>query len=92
MSADCFQKMDASRFRQAVADLHSIVGRGKGRIEVTHPECEDCVLISKAELESLERALQIFSETLEFQQMSKQIAEIAFASGAPNNQFNALAD
>jgi hypothetical protein len=40
-------------------------------------------LISKAELESMERALQIFAETLEFQNMSRQIAEIVAAAGGP---------
>jgi PHD/YefM family antitoxin component YafN of YafNO toxin-antitoxin module len=46
-----------------------------GRVEVTRRGCPDaCVLISKAELEAMERALQIFAESLEFQQMSSQIA------------------
>ncbi len=92
MSVDHFQTVDVPRFRQALADLHAVVGRGKGRVEVTHPDCDDiCVLISKAELDSLERALQIFSETLEFKQMSEQIAEIAAAVGTPSVQTSAPA-
>ena len=84
MSADCFQCLDVTRFRRARANLHELVGCGKGRIEVTRRGCEDvCVLISKAELESLERALQIFAESTEFQQMSNQIAEIVAAAGGP---------
>ena len=48
---------------------------------MTRRGCDDvCVLISKAELESLERALQIFAESTEFQQMSSQIAEIVAAA------------
>jgi PHD/YefM family antitoxin component YafN of YafNO toxin-antitoxin module len=84
MSAECFQSIDVTRFRRALANLHEVVGCGKGRIEVTRRGCDDvCVLISKAELESLERALQIFAESAEFQQMSRQIAEIVAASGGP---------
>ncbi len=88
MSADCFQSLDVTRFRRALANLHEVVGCGKGRIEVTRHGCEDvCVLISKAELESLERALQIFAESAEFERMSKQIAEVVAATnggaGAP---------
>ena len=86
-AADCFQNLDVDRFRQAVADLHEIVGTAKGRIEVSRQGCADvCVLISKAELDSLERALQIFAETVEFEHMSKQIADIVAAAGGPTPQ------
>ena len=82
MSSDCFQNLDVTRFRRALANLHELVGCGKGRVEVTRRGCPDaCVLISKAELESLEQALQIFAESVEFQQMSNQISEIVAASG-----------
>ena len=50
-----FQTLDLTRFRQAMAKLHEVVGCGKGRIEITRRGCGDaCILISKAELESLE--------------------------------------
>ena len=86
MSSDeCFQTVDVTRFRRALADLHQRVGCGRGRVEVTRRGCIDvCVLISKAELESLERALQIFADGVEFDQMSRQIAQIvAAADGQP---------
>jgi PHD/YefM family antitoxin component YafN of YafNO toxin-antitoxin module len=73
-----------TRFRRALADLHEVVGTAKGRIEISRRGCDDvCVLISKAELESLERALAIFAETVEFEHMSRQIAEIVAAAGGP---------
>jgi hypothetical protein len=82
MSADCFQSLDVTRFRRALANLHEVVGCGKGRIEVTRRGCDDiCVLISKAELESLEKALEIFADSSEFQTMSRQIAQIVAAAG-----------
>lgn len=81
MSGDCFQNVDVTRFRRALTELHELVGCGKGRVEVTRRGCPDaCVLISKAELESMERALQIFAESLEFQQMSSQISQIVAAA------------
>ncbi len=84
MSADCFQTLDVTRFRRTLASLHERVGCGCGRVEVTRKGCDDvCVLISKRELEGLERALQIFADTLEFQQMSGQIAQIVAATGGP---------
>ena len=30
MSADCFQSLDVTRFRRALANLHELVGCGKG--------------------------------------------------------------
>ena len=93
MSADCFQTLDVTRFRRALADLHQAVGCGCGRVEVTRKGCDDvCVLISKAELESMERALQIFAETVEFAQMSEQIAQIVAAAGGPRPNGSATAD
>ena len=81
MSGDCFQNVDVTRFRRALTELHELVGCGKGRVEVTRRGCPDaCVLISKAELESMERALQIFADSLEFQQMSNQISQIVAAT------------
>jgi hypothetical protein len=86
MSADCFQTLDVTRFRRTLANLHGLVGNGKGRVEVTRRGCDDvCVLISKCELESLEQALRILSETVEYQQMSQQISEIVAASGGPES-------
>jgi PHD/YefM family antitoxin component YafN of YafNO toxin-antitoxin module len=92
MSAECFQTLDVTRFRRALANLHEAVGCGRGRIEVTRRGCDDvCVLISKSELESLERALEIFAESIEFQQMSRQIAEIVAASGGAATNGDAAA-
>jgi hypothetical protein len=82
MSSDCFQNLDVTSFRRSLANLHELVGCGCGRVEVTRRGCDDvCVLISKRELESLERALQIFAESAEFERMSRQIAEVVAATG-----------
>ena len=82
MSGDWFQTMDLTRFQQAVTNLHELVCCGKGRIEITRPDCDEvCVLISKTELESMERALQIFAGSSDYQQMATQIAEIVAMAG-----------
>ena len=77
MASDCFQNLDVTRFRRALGSLHELVGCGKGRVEITRRGCDDvCVLISKAELESLEQALNIFAESAEFTRMSAQVAQV----------------
>ena len=56
--------------------------RTKGRVEITRPGSEQrCVLISQEELQSLERALEILSDTDEVRSMCGQIAQLAAATG-----------
>jgi PHD/YefM family antitoxin component YafN of YafNO toxin-antitoxin module len=75
-----FQTLDVTRFRQAMAKLHEVVGCGKGRIEVTRRGCDDvCVLISKAELESLEQALEILSQSADYKSMCENINQLVAA-------------
>ena len=82
MSAGCFHTLSIVQFLRAADDLHTRVARGHGRIEITRDGCEEvCVLISKAELESLERALEILAETTEFRAMCQRLASVAAASG-----------
>jgi PHD/YefM family antitoxin component YafN of YafNO toxin-antitoxin module len=72
-----FQTLDVTRFRQTLANLHDAVGCGNGRVEVTRKGCADvCVLISKAELESLERALEILAESAEYKAMCDNLTSV----------------
>ena len=88
MSAGCFHTLNLVQFRKLCDELHSRVARGHGRIEITVEGCDDiCVLISKAELESLERALEILSETDNFRTMCESLANVAASStAAPASQ------
>lgn len=88
MSAGCFHTLNLMQFRQLCDELHSRVARGHGRIEITVEGCEDvCVLISKAELESLERALEILAETPDFRSMCESLSSVAAStSEAPASQ------
>lgn len=78
MSAGCFHTLSVTQFRTTVDELHGRVAQGHGRIVITRDGCDDvCVLISKAELESLEQALEILSGTADFQAMCKTLAAVA---------------
>jgi hypothetical protein len=85
MLTDTFQKLDVSRFRRALTKLHETVGCSKGRIEVTQEGSDEvCVLISKCELEGLERAIEILTECCEYRAMCDEVAQVAAAaSGWP---------
>jgi hypothetical protein len=79
-----FATVELLQFRRALARHHAEVARGFGRIEITCPDRPDvCVLISKTELESLERALEIFSATADYQSMCREIADCAAAVCPP---------
>lgn len=75
--ASGFQTLDVTRFRRALASLHEQVACGHGRVEVKRKGCDDvCVMISKAELEALERALEIFAECAEYKQMCDTLSKL----------------
>ena len=61
-----------------LAELHELVTRSKARIEITRPGSDDrCILICREELESLERALAILSDTDDVRNLRVQIAQLA---------------
>jgi len=73
---------DVSLIASNLAHLHEFVSRTKGRVEITRPGSDDrCVLISQEELHSLERALEILSDTDEVRHMCGQIAQLAAQTG-----------
>ncbi len=78
MSVRHFECYEVRHVGRSLEKLHEDVVRFKGRIEITRDGCDDCcVLISKAELESLEQALAILSNTDGVRAMSGQIAQLA---------------
>ena len=73
---------DVSLIASNLPQLHEFVARTKGRVEITRPGSDDrCVLISRDELASLERALEILSTTDEVRDMAEQIAHLAAQTG-----------
>jgi PHD/YefM family antitoxin component YafN of YafNO toxin-antitoxin module len=68
-----------------LAQLHEFVTRSNARIELTRGGSDDrCILISAAELASLERALEILSDTAAVRDVRDQIAQLAAATGPAN--------
>jgi hypothetical protein len=62
--SDSHQTLDLERVRRDLHVLHDRITQSWGRIEITNSDGsnERCVLISKAELETMERALEILCE------------------------------
>jgi len=75
---------DVSLIASNLTSLHEYVTRTNARIEITRPRSDErCVLISKQELTSLERALEILSDTDDVRDLRGKIADLAAATG-PN--------
>ena len=81
MSGKPHQTVDVTRFHQALDKLHEVVGTSRGRVEMTREGCDEvCVLISKCELEALERALEILTECSDYKSMCDEVTQLAAAT------------
>ena len=84
MSGPCFHTLGLGQFQSIVEESHARVARGHGRIEITRDGCDDvCILISKAELDALERALEILSQTADFREMCEIVTSVANSTSLP---------
>ena len=73
-----FQALDITRVRRTLAKLHEQVACGSGRVEIRRRGCQDvCVMISKCELEALEKALEILSECENYKAMCETVTQVA---------------
>jgi len=73
---------DVSVIAGNLAQLHEHVTRTLERIEMTRPGSDErVIMISKRELESLEQALEILSDTADVRELSNKIAQLAAATG-----------
>jgi hypothetical protein len=78
MSGESFQTLDVTRAGRALRRLHTQVSGAKGRVEIKRRGCDDvCVIISKTELDALEQALEILSDTADFKNMCANITQLA---------------
>lgn len=73
------EKTSLQELREHLADLVKLVAQGRQRVTVQTPG-GDVVLVSKVEIESLERALNIMSETAEFKAIAHSLHRIAAAT------------
>ena len=77
MQAASFETLDVKRAQQDLAKVHERVINGTGRVELTRDGCDErVVLISKAELEAMERALDILSDTDAVRAMRTTLARV----------------
>ena len=79
MTEQSAHRFDVAFAAGVLAELHEQVIRRQKRFELTR-DGESCVLISKHELESLERALEILARTDTYRAMSRKIAQLATQS------------
>lgn len=79
---DCLQVL---RAQTDFVELHERVLRHKGRIQI---DCDtgSCVLISKDELDTLERALEIFADSDCVQQLCTALSQLAAQTGTTPSQ------
>ena len=80
-----FLTVDGRKFQSRLLELMCRTASEKGRIEITNCGGGDCILISKAELESLERALEILSNTAAGQAMHRTIEHFAMLAAQGNS-------
>jgi hypothetical protein len=80
--SDSHQTLDLERVRRELHLLHDRIARSWGRIEITSSDgsLDNCVLISKAELETMERALEILCELPGGKQICEGITRVADVS------------
>jgi hypothetical protein len=70
-------RVDMTKVGKSIRRMHDRVCAQRGRVEITRAGCDDiCVMISKAELQSLERALQIFADSASFAEMADDLKRV----------------
>ncbi len=85
-----FQRLSVHQFHSELLDLLRDIACKTGRIEIVgdNGQC-DCVLISKKELDGLERALDVLAETHEVKALCDHIAQFAQMDNELDNEMPA---
>jgi PHD/YefM family antitoxin component YafN of YafNO toxin-antitoxin module len=74
--------VDMTKVGKVMRKLHDQVCGSKQRVEITRPGSDDvCVMISKKELESLEQAMAVLTDTDAFLATCDQIKKLIAAAG-----------
>lgn len=76
-----FVSLNLNQVQSDLLKLYQSVACQKGRVEIVDGagSCE-CVLISKVELETLEHALELLSDTDDVRALTSRLAELAQAA------------
>ncbi|HYE17710.1 MAG TPA: hypothetical protein VEA69_04655 [Tepidisphaeraceae bacterium] len=75
-----FGSVSVHQAKEALNQILSHVCSAKTRMEIVGADGHACVLISKDELESLERALEILANTSEVRKIATQIAALTYTA------------
>jgi hypothetical protein len=73
---ESFIEIEIDRLPPDLRDLHHLVVGQIGRIELRDGDGAACVLISKSELDALEQALDILSETKDVREMREELSRL----------------
>lgn len=78
MGETSFQSLDLDHVQGQLLSIYERIACEKGRVEIVRNDgaC-DCVLISKAELESLERAIEVLSDSEGVRELTVHLANLA---------------
>jgi hypothetical protein len=66
-----------------LVELHRLIVRYNGRVELNTCDGHACVLISKSELDAMEHALSVLSDGEAVQGVREELAKVAIAATAP---------
>jgi PHD/YefM family antitoxin component YafN of YafNO toxin-antitoxin module len=78
MSEAAYPTLDVTHARRELARIYEQVTRDRRRIELRRRGSEEsCILISKAELDGLERALAILSDGDDVKRLCETLAHVA---------------
>lgn len=76
-----FQSVDANTAGPELSRLREQVAATGSRVEITGADGRNCVVISKAELDSLERAVELLADTEAVREMTAAMSTLAVAAG-----------
>jgi PHD/YefM family antitoxin component YafN of YafNO toxin-antitoxin module len=76
-----FSTFDLTRARKDLSSIYRKVADENARVEIRQPgDGQGCVVISKAELDSLEKALAVLSDAKAVRSLSNSLAQVAAAA------------
>ncbi len=82
MSAIDFETMSLQEARENLDFLVKFVVQNKRRVEIATSDGEHCVLISKADLDSLEKAITILSDSDSFKDVCSSLNQLVAATSS----------
>jgi PHD/YefM family antitoxin component YafN of YafNO toxin-antitoxin module len=81
MMNDSFSTFDLTHARRDLSSIYRKVADEHARVEIRRAGSDQsCVVISKTELESLERALEVLSNARAVRSLSASLAQVAAAA------------